>query len=102
MMTNRQFNPAHPGEVLRHYLDLENSTVQSIADHLKVSRVTLSRLLNGKAGVSPEMAIRLSKALRTSPEMWLDMQAKYDLWLARKTHRRLNIQPLISGANRVA
>lgn len=88
-----QYNPAHPGEVLKHYLDLKNRSVQSAADHLKVSRVTLSRLLNGKAGVSAEMAVRLGQELGAGPEMWLTMQAKYDLWQARKSLRKISIRP---------
>ena len=58
--------------------------VATFADHLKVSRVTLSRLLNGKSGISADMALRLSEALGTSPELWLNLQTQWDLWQARK------------------
>jgi addiction module HigA family antidote len=72
-------NPPHPGEVIREYLG--NVTVSAAAKHLGVGRVTFSRVLNGKAAVSPEMAVRLAAAFGTSsPEVWLRMQAKYDLW----------------------
>jgi addiction module HigA family antidote len=76
-------NPAHPGEVLREYLS-EGLTVTDAARRLGVTRQALSALLNGRAGVSAEMALRLSQALRTSAEMWLSMQVTYDLWLARQ------------------
>ena len=72
-------NPPHPGEVIREYLG--EVTVSAAAEHLGVGRVTLSRVLNGKAAVSPEMAVCLAGAFGTSsPEVWLRLQAKYDLW----------------------
>jgi addiction module HigA family antidote len=76
-------NPAHPGEVLREYLPEEMSVTEA-AERLGVTRQTLSALLNGRAGVSAEMALRLEAALGTSAEMWVEMQAGYDLWVARK------------------
>jgi len=79
-------NPAHPGEVLREYLP-EDLAVTEAARRLGVTRQTLSALLNGRAGVSAEMALRLEAALGTSAEMWLEMQAGYDLWLARQQSR---------------
>ena len=80
---NRMHDPAHPGEVLREYLP-KDMTVSDAAEHLGVSRQTLSALLNSRAGVSAEMALRLSQALGTSAEMWVSMQAAYDLWQARQ------------------
>ena len=78
-------NPPHPGLVLREYLgDLAVSTA---AAHLRVTRVTLSRVLNGKAGISAAMAIRLSDALGTTPELWMNMQSQYDLWRAKQRRR---------------
>jgi len=80
------YNPAHPGEVLRDYLG--ETDVTSLARRLKVARTTLSRLLNGHAGISAAMAIRLAAILpNTSPEFWLRMQMNYDLWQARKEMR---------------
>jgi addiction module HigA family antidote len=79
----RMFNPPHPGEVIREYLG--EMTVSAAVEHLGVSRVAFSRVLNGKAAVSPEMAVRLAAAFGTSsPEVWLRMQAKYDLWQISK------------------
>jgi antitoxin HigA-1 len=75
-------NPPHPGLVLREYLG--DLAVTAAAAHLRTTRVTLSRVLNGKAGVSAAMAIRLSAALGTTPELWMNMQSQYDLWRARQ------------------
>ena len=80
---SRMHNPAHPGEVLREYLP-ETLAVTEAAQRLGVTRQALSALLNGRAGISPSMALRLEAALGTSAEMWLEMQAGYDLWQARK------------------
>jgi addiction module HigA family antidote len=82
----RMFNPPHPGTVLRDYLG--NVPVTAAAKHLGITRVALSRILNGSAGISAEMALRLSDALGTSPELWTGMQAQYDLWQASKKRRR--------------
>ena len=76
-------NPAHPGEVLREYLP-ETLGVSEAAARLGVTRQALSALLNGRAGVSAQMALRLEAALGTSAEMWVEMQAGYDLWQARQ------------------
>jgi addiction module HigA family antidote len=78
-------NPAHPGRVLREWLG--EMTVSDAAAHLHVSRVTLSRVLNGKAGISADMSLRLSDALGTNPTLWIDLQTQYDLWQASKKRR---------------
>ena len=80
---SRMHNPAHPGEVLREYLP-ETLGVGEVAARLGVTRQALSALLNGRAGVSAEIALRLEAALGTSAEMWVEMQAGYDLWQARQ------------------
>ena len=82
----RIFNPPHPGSVLRDYLG--DVSVTAAALHLGVTRATLSRILNGSAGISAEMALRLADALGTSPELWIGMQSQYDLWQASKKRRR--------------
>ncbi len=78
-------NPPHPGEIIKEFcvepLDL---TVMSAAEHLGVTRKTLSMLLNGKSGISPEMALRLSKVFGRTPEGWLRLQLEYDLWKAKQ------------------
>ena len=80
---NRMHNPAHPGEVIREYLP-DGLAVSEAAKRLGVTRQAFSALLNGRAGVSAEMALRLEGALGTSAEMWIEMQAGYDLWKARQ------------------
>lgn len=82
MMT--MHNPPHPGEVLREYLPVEMS-VTEVAMRIGVSRQAFSKLLNGKAGVSAEMACRLAAALQTSAEFWLSLQQAFDLWQIRQT-----------------
>ncbi len=78
-------NPPHPGEFIREiYIEPFGLSVRKVAGGLGVSPSTLNRLLNGKSNISPEMALRLSKALGRSPESWLAMQDQYDLWNARK------------------
>jgi addiction module HigA family antidote len=81
MISSRK--PTHPGEVLREdVIKPLGLTVTEAARRLRVTRKTLSLLLNCKASLSPEMAIRIAKATRTTPESWLYMQAKLDLWTA--------------------
>ena len=76
-------NPPHPGEVIRELcIEPLGLTVTEAADGLGVSRKTLSALVNGRFGISPEMAIRLSKAFGGSAESWITQQAQYDLWQA--------------------
>lgn len=81
----RMKNPAHPGLVLREYLG--DLSVTEAASRLRVTRTALSRILNGSAGISADMALRLRDALGTSAEMWINMQAQYDLWQAEKKPR---------------
>ena len=76
-------NPAHPGEVLRDYIG--EMDVTSLARSLQVARTTMSRILNGHAGISASMAIRLAEVPpNTNPEFWMRMQMNYDLWQARQ------------------
>ncbi len=93
-------NPPHPGQIVKRML-IEGAmlTVTEAAAALDVGRVTLSRLLNKKAGISPEMAVRLSLALNTSSEMWINMQSMYDLWQAEKKRKKLHIKPIWHHVN---
>lgn len=75
----RMFNPPHPGEILREFLP-EGMTVEEVAQRLGVSRVQLSRVLNGRSAISAEMAIRIGLLTSTTPESWLTGQMKWDLW----------------------
>lgn len=75
--------PTHPGELIKEeYMKALRLTVTSLADRLGVSRKTLSTIVNERAAVTPDMALRLSRAFSTSPELWLNMQKSYDLWTA--------------------
>jgi addiction module HigA family antidote len=77
--------PTHPGEILREdVMKPLGLTVTEAANRLGVTRKTLSALLNCRASMSPEMAVRVGKATKTSPESWLYMQAKLDLWIAEQ------------------
>jgi addiction module HigA family antidote len=78
-------NPPHPGEFIHAtYMEPFGLSCRYLAERLDVAASTLNRVLKGQSGVSPEMALRLSKALGRSPESWLAMQHAYDLWVARK------------------
>jgi addiction module HigA family antidote len=87
VIMTRMHNPAHPGEVLREYLP-QGMTVGEAAKRLGVTRQAFSALLNGRSGVSAKMALRLSAALGTSAEMWINMQAANDLREAEQKPRR--------------
>ena len=92
-MSMQMHNPPHPGEVLRDLcLDPMGLSVTEAADALGISRKTLSSILNGRAGISPEMAIRLSKAFDTSPESWLNQQQQYDLWQALQSGADIKVK----------
>ncbi|MFH0785087.1 MAG: HigA family addiction module antitoxin [Pseudomonadota bacterium] len=89
-------NPPHPGEIIKEdVLEAEGISVTEASRQLGVSRITLSRLLNGKSGISVDMALRLSQWLGTTPELWLRMQDACDLWQAGKA-KRPNVKPLQS------
>jgi len=81
----RMHNPPHPGSVLRDYLG--DLSVTEAAAHLGITRAALSRILNGSAGISADMALRLADALGTSPDLWLGMQSQHDLWRASRRRR---------------
>lgn len=82
-MILRQYNPPHPGEVLWG-LDMQPAglTINAVAERLGVDRKTISRIINGHAGITAEMSILLGKAFNTTPDLWLTMQRNFDLWQA--------------------
>ncbi len=97
-MAMQMHNPPHPGEIIRELcLEPLELTVTAAAEALGVSRKTLSAILNGKAGISPEMAIRLAKAFGTTPESWMNQQSQYDLWLAKKETKGLKVKRLYAA-----
>ena len=88
-------NPPHPGEILRRLcLEPLGLSVTEAARALGVSRKTLSSILNGQSGISPEMAVRLSIAFDTTAESWLSQQAQYDLWQAERQRKKLRVARL--------
>ena len=94
----KMHTPPHPGEVLKELcLEPLGITVTDAAKALGVSRKTLSSLLNGRSGISPEMAIRLGKAFGTSPESWLNQQMQYDLWEAEHNTKKLRVKKLVTA-----
>ncbi|MGA3032418.1 MAG: HigA family addiction module antitoxin [Terracidiphilus sp.] len=88
-------NPPHPGKVLREYLG--EMEIADAAKRLGVTRTTLSRIVNGRAGISVEISLRLSAALGTHPAFWSGLQMDYDLWHASRK-RRPKIQPFRKAA----
>jgi len=86
-------NPPHPGEFIQAtYMEPHQLSCRYLAEKLDVAPSTLNRILKQQSGVSPEMALRLSKALGRSPESWLSMQDSYDLWHTSKTIKLKNVQ----------
>ena len=86
-------NPPHPGSVIKELcLEPLGLTVTDAAKALDISRKTLSSILNGKAGISPEMAVRLSIAFNTSSESWMNQQSQYDLWQAEKRRNEFSVE----------
>ena len=82
----RMHNPPHPGEIIRELcVEPLGLTVTEAAKALKVTRKTLSTLLNGRAGISPEMALRLYRVFGRTPEGWMRLQIQFDLWKAKKS-----------------
>ncbi len=91
----QMYNPSHPGRILAYYLD--GRSVTEVARHLGVTRPALSRVLNGKASVSGDMALRISEAFNTDPELWLRLQAQRDIWEASRK-RRAKVKPLVQSS----
>ncbi len=89
-------NPPHPGLIIKELcLEPLGVTVTDAAKALGVSRKTLSCIINGKAGISPEMAVRLSIAFNTSSESWMNQQSQYDLWQAEQHRNELQVSKLL-------
>lgn len=85
MHNNFQRKRTHPGEILRElYMKPLNLTVSALAQALGVSRKTVSAIVNQRAGITPDMALRLSRAFATTPDVWLGVQRNYDLWCAQQ------------------
>jgi len=97
-MAKTMHNPPHPGEVIRELcLEPLGLSITEAAEGLGVSRKTLSAIINGRAGISAEMAIRLGKAFNTSAESWLNQQLQYDLWVANQKSRAIKVRKLYAA-----
>ena len=91
-------NPPHPGEIIKELcLEPLGISVTEAAKALGVSRKTLSAILNGRAGISPEMAVRLSIAFETSAESWMNQQVQFDLWNAEQHRKELKVERLVAA-----
>lgn len=89
-------NPPHPGEIIKGlWLDPMGASITDAAQAMGISRKTLSKVINGHGRVTPEMAVRLSIALGSSPESWLGHQAAYDLWEVAQQQDQLDVVPLL-------
>lgn len=95
-MLKQGMPPAHPGEVLKGlYIEPSGITITEAARRLGITRKTLSQLVNCRMGVSAEMAVRLSRALKTTPELWLNMQTSYDLWFASEKMKTVEVMEIV-------
>ena len=95
----RHRRPAHPGRILRnHYLKPLNLTITKLAETLKVSRKAVSAIINEHKSVTPDMALRLSQAFDTTPELWINLQKNHDLWCAREKSTEWQKVPQINMA----
>ncbi len=91
------YNPPHPGEILKiDYLSPLNLTITEVAKGLGIARKNLSAIINGHTGISPEMAIRLSKAFNTTPDLWMNMQKEYDLWKIKQKENEIVVESFIN------
>ena len=90
--------PSHPGIIIKKdYLEPLSITIKDMSTILGVSRKTLSKIINEKASISPEMAFRLSRAFDTTPELWMNLQNNYDLWIVENTSNTWQlVQPVTS------
>jgi len=100
-MRTRKRPPSHPGSILKlHYLEPLGISVTDLAKELRLSRKTVSKILNERGAVTTDVALRLSRAFDTTPELWLNLQRNYDLWhTANETTAWQAIRPILKIAN---
>ena len=91
-------NPAHPGEILKEFImDSLGLTISDVAEHLGVSRKTLSKILNARGAITPEMALRLELVFqKPDADHWLRLQNAHDLWHARQQQKKINVMPYVA------
>ena len=99
-MRRMKRQPTHPGKIIKEdYLAPLSITVKDMASILGVSRKTLSKIINGRGAISPDMALRLSRAFHTTPDLWLNLQKNSDLWIAEnKSQAWRSVKPLSTQA----
>jgi len=95
-MRKMKRQPTHPGRIIKKdYLEPLSITITDMANKLSVSRKTLSKIINERGAITPDMALRLSRAFNTSPDLWMNLQKNYDLWLAENSSKDwLLVKPL--------
>lgn len=92
-MLKRKLIPSHPGEILREmFIKERNLTITQVAEGLGIARANLSAIVNERAGISPELAIKLSEAFGNSAQFWINLQKNYELWHAEKKVNRKAIR----------
>ena len=97
-MLRGKCSPAHPGGILKRlYMEPLSLTITRLADILSVSRKTVSKIKNEKGAITPDMALRLSRALNMTPELWMNLQQTYDLWRARRESKAWKKVPSIAA-----
>ena len=97
-MKQKKRKPLHPGVILEeHYIKPLNLNLQKFADHLGIARNTLFKIRTGKTDVTPSIALALAAAFETTPQLWLNLQQKYDLWVAENKAVHVRITPLYKG-----
>jgi addiction module HigA family antidote len=87
------FRPVHPGVIIKDNIDALGITIDAFAEHIGVSRQTVHAIISGRSGVTAEMAVRLGRAFKTSPRLWLNLQANHDVWEPERNARLARIRP---------
>jgi len=92
-MLKRNLPPAHPGEILREeFIKARNLTITEVAEGLGMARGNLSAIINERAGISPELAVKLSEAFGNTAQFWINLQKNYELWYAEQKVNRTSIK----------
>lgn len=97
-MLRRNLPPSHPGEILREmFIKEHNLTVTEVAKGLGIARANLSAIVNERAGISPELAVKLSEAFGNTAQFWINLQKNYELWFAEKNVNRKKVKHFIAA-----
>jgi len=92
-MTSKKLPPSHPGEILKYmFIEERNLTITAVAKGLNMARASLSVVVNGHAGISPELAVKLSEAFGNTAQFWINLQNNYELWHVERKINRAAIQ----------